>query len=445
MINAGKQTTLSSRHDEPFTLKCEGDKVLTMLKSNHFNDYEDRVWVATCTHFKGTRVNPQRCNHGLSGQFINPHRGKFKFQCNDGTALTAIYSEHSNDTEDRRFKFECCELMIDEQGEAATKLTKTDWGAYENSFDGALKVAFNAAGLCGVSSYHHNRYEDRRFRFKSCAPGRAISRGTEHHVRRTPFDSVSRIECPGNSVVTSVESHHNDRYEDRMWTYQCGSFDGWVTDMSFWTDWVNHYDKAFDFECGDQHVITGILSYHQNRYEDRLFKFKCSRWREYIPPVPLLSRSIAPISAPPITPITSEPTSEPTPIPSHRPTISPSLRPTVSPSCEPTSPPSRRPTTAPSLEPTIAPSRGPTVLPSHRRTVQPTSGPAAPVEDVLPTKDDVVLNETEQYTIAAISTAVSTAISSPSSTETPSPSSKLHLGIYLTLLATFIGWYYTFS
>ncbi len=138
----GIQKTLRTSYDKAFTIQCEHDKVMTKLESVHDNGKEDRRWQATCSHFQGTRVNRDRCNNGLKGQFVNAYDDPFDFRCRNGTVITAIESVHNSRHEDRLFKFECCELIIDKQDEEVGVLSKSDWTKYKNDFDKPLEVHF---------------------------------------------------------------------------------------------------------------------------------------------------------------------------------------------------------------------------------------------------------------------------------------------------------------
>jgi len=83
------------------------------------------------------------------------------FKCSPNSAMIGIKSVHHNHYEDRRFMIRCCDLS--NGGEYTIHPYLTD---YVNSYDGEMdKTCPNNDVLVGLNSKHHNRYEDRRFRF----------------------------------------------------------------------------------------------------------------------------------------------------------------------------------------------------------------------------------------------------------------------------------------
>ena len=41
------------------------------------------------------------------------------------------------------------------------------------------------------------------------------------------------------------------------------------------SDYVNEWDQPVTYQCPNDGFITGIDSVHDNRYEDRRFKYQC--------------------------------------------------------------------------------------------------------------------------------------------------------------------------
>ncbi len=167
----------------------------------------------------------------------------------------------------------------------AIGLHKTGWSGYKNGWDARLDVTATIGGqyaaFCGFSSYHDNNREDRRFRFKYCAPADGSTTQPEITLQTgaSPWDGRSLVDCPADSVLTRIVSWHNNDREDRQWQYSCSKFNGWKTNSCGWTNHVNGWDAQFNYEPGSQQeVIAGIDSYHDNDREDRRFKFKYCRW-----------------------------------------------------------------------------------------------------------------------------------------------------------------------
>lgn len=46
-----------------------------------------------------------------------------------------------------------------------------------------------------------------------------------------------------------------------------------------WDDWVNKYDKQFDYQCPEGTMIVGVISKHNSKHEDRKFNFLCCELR----------------------------------------------------------------------------------------------------------------------------------------------------------------------
>lgn len=305
----GTQITLTSRHNEPFKIVCDKDKVLTRLSSTHNNEYEDRRWTGQCTHFNNTHIDEETCtgfsvNNPSQGGYVNEYDQPVDFTCPGGTVLVGVYAIHSRDHQDRKWSFRCCGLKVEHEAlvsgdDSGTSfyLRMSDWTDDLNDWNGPLEVNPQItddggnpvpAGICGFGSYHIDQREDRKFRFRYCLPDKLPTRSAQAtlQVTATPLDAVSVIDCPVGSVVSYIYSAHDNFSEDRTWTYQCHTFNGngWSSSLDDcqWTDYVNGYDDAFYFSCGDKHVIAGIYSYHDNFHEDRTFKFKCCRWKNAV-------------------------------------------------------------------------------------------------------------------------------------------------------------------
>ena len=100
-----------TQYDATWTLSCGADEVMTGLKSHHSNSREDRQWTATCSHYRNTKV--QNC--GPFSNFVNSYDAVVDFHCPVNQVLTGIASRHRNSFEDRQWRFQCCELHVDDQ------------------------------------------------------------------------------------------------------------------------------------------------------------------------------------------------------------------------------------------------------------------------------------------------------------------------------------------
>eukprot|EP00586_Coscinodiscus_wailesii_P015691 CAMPEP_0172499022 /NCGR_PEP_ID=MMETSP1066-20121228/121131_1 /TAXON_ID=671091 /ORGANISM="Coscinodiscus wailesii, Strain CCMP2513" /LENGTH=638 /DNA_ID=CAMNT_0013272555 /DNA_START=56 /DNA_END=1969 /DNA_ORIENTATION=+ len=152
--------------DEEWRLECEANKVLIGVESYHSNGAEDRRWRITCRQFKDSRTD--NCV-GFPSTYVNHWDEMFDFTCPSGKVLTGIESVHHNGAEDRRFKFKCCSLLIHKHQDIEL-IKKYFWTGYYNDFDKPVTAVAlidgKKAAISGVSSYHSNHAEDRRYRFK---------------------------------------------------------------------------------------------------------------------------------------------------------------------------------------------------------------------------------------------------------------------------------------
>jgi len=270
-----RQILPTTNYDEYWLRECSNDRVMTYVNSWHHNTYEDRQFVFECQAFKYTLTK----NCEWSTNWINNFDAYFDFTCPTGKVIAGISSYHDNGPEDRRFKFKCCELQADMTEYQV--INKGTWGAYKNDFDNRLEVwAASNSAFCGVSSYHDNGPEDRRFRFKTCWPANGASTtGAVWYSAWSAYDAANDQQCPDNKVLRYIDSYHDNDKEDRIFKIGCQDFVGGQLAHCFLTPYVNNWDEAFHFECPSQYVLKGIRSYHDNGPEDRRFQFHCCRWQ----------------------------------------------------------------------------------------------------------------------------------------------------------------------
>ncbi|XP_063785030.1 hemagglutinin/amebocyte aggregation factor-like isoform X2 [Pseudophryne corroboree] len=124
--------------------QCQRHQSISLIISNHDNTYEDRVWDFSC---KNTFNNPATC---AWTNYVNCFDDEFTFVCPFGSVLSGMQSYHDNNTEDRRWKFYCC------QGEVPVS-RNCKWSDYVNDFDEYLRWdAPTNQYLTGAQSYHDN-------------------------------------------------------------------------------------------------------------------------------------------------------------------------------------------------------------------------------------------------------------------------------------------------
>ncbi|XP_011451275.3 hemagglutinin/amebocyte aggregation factor [Magallana gigas] len=152
--------------------------------------------------------------------WVNDYDHPFTFTCPQHQSIQRVVSHHDNHREDRVFDFTCSNYED-------SKFDSCYWTEYVNDFDQPVIFQCPHGGvLNGVSSYHDNHKEDRRFRFYCC-------------------------ESPGNCL------------------FNC-----------YYSGLVNQYDGDLDYTVPDGHVMRGWTSVHDNHHEDRVFDFDVCRMQQ---------------------------------------------------------------------------------------------------------------------------------------------------------------------
>ena len=140
---------------------------------------------------------------------------------------------------------------------------------YHNEFDGPLSVSCETGqGMHKVSSVHSNSAEDRAWSWyckKIINTGSPRCSQTVDYVNN--FDLPMNFMCPRDEYAAGVESYHDNRYEDRRWKFTCCSVPNHITASCRQTGYVNEFDKSMDFTAQSDEVITGVFSYHDNGRE----------------------------------------------------------------------------------------------------------------------------------------------------------------------------------
>ncbi|XP_012938768.1 hemagglutinin/amebocyte aggregation factor [Aplysia californica] len=141
----------------------------------------------------------------------------FTFTCGKGEYIQSIESVHSNHYEDRVFKFGCKSLKdtFPEQ-----TISTCEWSPYENSFDHLLE--YQCTGnriISGISSYHDNHYEDRRFKFYCCHPGNPAAYDCAYTAFVNAYDALLSYRVPDNFFIRGITSTHDNSKEDRIFKF----------------------------------------------------------------------------------------------------------------------------------------------------------------------------------------------------------------------------------
>uniref|UniRef100_A0A4W5N5M8 Hemagglutinin/amebocyte aggregation factor-like n=1 Tax=Hucho hucho TaxID=62062 RepID=A0A4W5N5M8_9TELE len=143
----GRELRWENQFDQPLQFNCPSRQSISHIKSQHDNFYEDRVWDFEC---KDTFVSEPECHWS---PYVNDFQQEFSFKCPKNYVLTGMSSYHSNDHEDRRWKFYCCRVN-------SYCNQDCQWTPYVNYFDEV--ISWQVPGLnylVGAGSYHSNYYK----------------------------------------------------------------------------------------------------------------------------------------------------------------------------------------------------------------------------------------------------------------------------------------------
>ncbi|XP_041361311.1 dermatopontin-like [Gigantopelta aegis] len=147
-----------TQYDMPFNFTCPPDQFLAHLMSEYKHYYNDRVWDFKCRH-PGNDVTLTNCE--WSG-YVNEFDRPLIYQCTTSGIITGISSYHENYYEDRRFRFQCCQA-------SGYLVTNCDFTPYVNNFDEHMEYVVEAGKIMrGADGYHNNNKEDRRWKFEIC-------------------------------------------------------------------------------------------------------------------------------------------------------------------------------------------------------------------------------------------------------------------------------------
>jgi len=243
------------------------DKIITGMFSAHHNRHEDRRWRFIYGSAPGVHCFRQRWT-----SYKNSYDGNLDFKCGSNQALSGIWSKHDNGREDRIWRFQCCILkpyLLHEE-----RLT-----SYINSWDGGLNFHCGANQvLVGLKSHHSNRREDRLWQARCAslaATVRGIVQSSDLTSYRNSFDRYFMHTGVHSKVITGLTSYHNNRKEDRRFRIYLAGLSGVHCKRSWWSNYINGWDGPMDYQCGGNRAMIGLASWHNNRKEDRRYKVRC--------------------------------------------------------------------------------------------------------------------------------------------------------------------------
>lgn len=146
--------------DRPHFFACSSGQSLYRIKSTHSNKKEDRTWEWIC------RPNAALAGHSRCkwSNYVNNFDGTLRYSCPENYPIIAgTRSYHDNRREDRRFKYRCC------HGNTSCRRTRCSWSGWINQWDGKMDYyPPHGRTIVGFYSVHKNRREDRRWKARIC-------------------------------------------------------------------------------------------------------------------------------------------------------------------------------------------------------------------------------------------------------------------------------------
>lgn len=141
-------TTHHHTHSEPI------DKIPNNYRESEYIFVIIIFMLANCVKFYSTGI--------FKPKWQNEWDDHLRVECKDKEGFTRVRSEHSNKREDRRWKWDCSKV-------AMTKFTKCVWSDYQNGYDTPILFQCPANHiLSGIESDHSNKSEDRKWKFRCC-------------------------------------------------------------------------------------------------------------------------------------------------------------------------------------------------------------------------------------------------------------------------------------
>jgi len=136
-----------------------------------------------------------------------------------------------------------------------------------------------------IHSHHSNHNEDRVWdlKCKQITPEFLIDDETNWYVTTPPNNWDGQLLWDGkadHSFLVGMTSEHSNHHEDRQFKFFTVNSENWYLYDCSWTGALNHWDGPLDYVLGDNEVIAGLQSGHNNHYEDRVWAFQVCKLRK---------------------------------------------------------------------------------------------------------------------------------------------------------------------
>merc|ERR1711907_170794 len=164
-------------------------------------------------HAKFAKVRVTR--HYWYPHWINGWDGNMHWSTNGNHVFAGLHSTHNNGREDRLFK-----PLLNQWG---AHQHSAHWSGWINNMDHSFTYSCpHNKAITGLISYHSNHYEDRRWRIRCAAFHGVIIHKRGWPGWQTNWDQTFSLSC-GHSPLVGLSSYHHNGAEDRRWRIQCGN------------------------------------------------------------------------------------------------------------------------------------------------------------------------------------------------------------------------------
>jgi len=180
--------------------------------------------------------------------------------------------------------FSMCKGTGEEQFSRRVHQSNTGWYGH---WDGVAN--YNCPGtrvMNGQGSYHNNHREDRRWSMKCTdivsssgfqkLADRRVGGLRDVHVNGWHQNFHRDTLCGNDGIMRGSYSRHENRYEDRVFVFRCQKYKGIRLEGKSWAGWCNWYDHQCNYQCPGNKVMIGVGSERSNGHRDRRFRYQCA-------------------------------------------------------------------------------------------------------------------------------------------------------------------------
>lgn len=145
---------------------------------------------------------------------------RWKRRCKRRQFVSTVDSAFKKHYGDRVWRVCCRNLPVPEE-DLASNVKCANWTGYVNNYGGVVDFACpNSGFIAGIRSQHSNEREDRVFRFKCCSvPGYSMSTCRSSGIINR-FNKKAAYTVGQGRVLTGMGAVFRDHYKDRLFEFQ---------------------------------------------------------------------------------------------------------------------------------------------------------------------------------------------------------------------------------